>query len=48
LIASILVCAAVGLGIGALVGLPAAFAIAGGFAGVGVGFWLVITRFRDL
>jgi hypothetical protein len=48
LIATILACAAIGLGIGALVGAPAALGIAGGFIGVGVGFWLVRTRFRDL
>jgi hypothetical protein len=48
LIATILSCAAIGLGIGALIGAPAALAIAGGFAGVGVGFWLVYSRFKDL
>ena len=48
LIATILACAAVGLGIGALVGAPAAFAIAGGFVGVGGGFWVVYSRFKDL
>jgi hypothetical protein len=48
LIGTILACAAVGLGVGALIGAPAALAIAGGFAGVGVGFWLVHDRFKDL
>jgi hypothetical protein len=48
LIGTILACAAVGLGVGALIGAPAALAIAGGFAGVGVGFWLVHSRFKDL
>jgi hypothetical protein len=48
LIAAILFCAAVGLGIGALIGAPVALGIAGGFAGVGVGFWLVYSRFKDL
>jgi len=48
LIGAILTCAAVGLGVGALVGLPAAFAIAGGFVGVGVGFGLVYGRFKHL
>jgi hypothetical protein len=48
LIAAILVCAAVGLGIGALVGAPAILAIVGGFAGVGVGFRIVYGRFKDL
>ena len=48
LIGTILACAAVGLGIGALVGAPAALAIAGGFVGVAGGFWVVHSRFRDL
>lgn len=48
LIAAILACAAIGLGIGALVGAPAALGIVGGFVGVGVGFRLVYGRFRDL
>ena len=48
MIGAILACAAVGLGIGALIGAPAALGIAGGFAGVGVGFWLVYSRFKDL
>jgi hypothetical protein len=48
LIATILVCAAVGLGIGALIGAPAALGIGAGFVGVGAGFWVVYRRFRDL
>jgi hypothetical protein len=48
LIATILACAAIGLGIGALIGAPAAFGIAGGFVGVGVGFSLVHARFKHL
>jgi hypothetical protein len=48
LIAAILVCAAVGLGIGALLGAPAILAIVGGFAGVGVGFKIVYGRFKHL
>lgn len=48
LIAAILACAAIGLGIGALIGLPAALGIAGGFVGVGVGFRIVYGRFKDL
>ncbi len=48
LLGAILVCAAVGLGIGALLGVPALLALAGGFVGVGVGFWIVYSRFKDL
>ena len=48
LIAAILLCAAVGLGIGALIGAPAALGIVGGFVGVGVGFRLVYGRYKHL
>ena len=48
LVAAILACGGVGLGIGALVGLPALLGLVGGFAGVGVGFWIVYSRFKDL
>jgi hypothetical protein len=48
LIGTILTCAAVGLGIGVLVGAPALVALLGGFIGVGVGFRVVYDRFKDL
>ena len=48
IVASIILCAAIGFGVGALVGLAVPLAIAGLFAGVAVGIALVITRFRDL
>jgi hypothetical protein len=48
LIGSILVCAAIGLGIGALVGAPALLALVGGFVGIGVGFSVVYRKFKDL
>ena len=48
LIGAIVACAAVGLGLGALVGAPVLLALVGGFVGVGVGFWIVYDRFRDL
>jgi hypothetical protein len=48
LITTILVCAAIGLGIGALVGAPVALALVGGAIGVGVGFWNVYSRFKDI
>jgi len=48
LIGTILACAAAGLGVGAVVGAPVLLALVGGFAGVGVGLWVVYDRFRDL
>ena len=48
LIGAILTCAAVGLGVGLVVGAPALLGLVGGFIGVGVGFWLVHDRFKDL
>ena len=48
IIASIILCAAIGFGAGALLGLAAPLGIAGLFVGVVVGIALVITRFRDL
>ena len=48
LIGAIVACAAAGLGIGALIGAPALLALVGGFVGVGVGFWIVYSRFKDL
>jgi hypothetical protein len=48
LISTILVCAAVGLGIGALVGAPAPFALVAGGVGVALGFYLVYERYRDI
>ena len=48
LIGTILACAAVGLGIGLALGAPALLALVGGFVGVGVGFWVVYDRYRDL
>ena len=48
IVASIILCAAIGFGVGALVGWSVPLGIAGLFAGVVVGIVLVITRFRDL
>ena len=48
LITTILACAGVGLGIGAIVGAPAALALIGGALGVLGGFWLVYSRFKDI
>jgi hypothetical protein len=48
IIGSILACAAVGFGVGALVGAPALLGLAGGFVGVGVGFSVVYRKFKDL
>ena len=48
LVASIVLCALIGLGLGALVGAAALLAIAGVFAGLVLGFAVVYARFRDL
>jgi hypothetical protein len=48
LIAAILVCAAAGLALGAMVGAPVPLAIAGGAVGVIVGFRVVYARFKDI
>lgn len=48
LVSVIVTLGAIGLGIGALLGLPVPFALAGVFAGLAVGFALVYSRFRDI
>jgi hypothetical protein len=48
LVATILLCAGIGFGLGALVGAPVALGLAGLFAGVPLGIVVVIRRFRDL
>jgi len=48
LLFAIVLGAALGLGLGALVGAPEALAVAGGFIGVFAGFALVYTRFRNV
>lgn len=48
LVATILLCAGGGLGIGLLVGLPALFGIAGVFVGAIGGVVLVYTRFKHI
>jgi hypothetical protein len=48
LVATIVLCALVGFGLGALVGAPVALGLAGLFAGVPIGIVLVARRFRDL
>jgi hypothetical protein len=48
LVATILLCAAVGLGLGALVGAPVALMLVGLFVGPILGVVLVRSRFRDL
>lgn len=48
LLASIITCGGIGLGIGALLGLTVPFALTGLFAGLMVGFALVYTRFKDI
>jgi hypothetical protein len=48
LLAAIVVCAAIGFGIGAIVGAAVPLGLAGLFAGVALGIVLVARRFRDL
>jgi hypothetical protein len=48
LIATILLCGAVGLGIGFAVGAPVALGLAGFFVGVPAGIFVVVRRFGDV
>ena len=48
LISPAILCGAIGLGIGSLLGVPALLTILGVFAGLIGGFFLVHARFRDL
>ena len=48
LVVTALLCAGVGVAIGAALGAPAVFGILGLFVGFGVGFRLVYKRFRDI
>jgi hypothetical protein len=48
LLGTIVFCAAAGAGIGSLIGAPELLAVLGGFIGVGLGFRVVYTRFRDI
>ncbi len=48
LVAAIVLCGGVGLGLGALLGAPVPFLLAGVFAGLALGLGLVYSRFRDI
>ena len=48
LLVTIVVCAALGYGIGTLTGPTALLTTAGGFVGLVVGFALVYTRFKNI
>jgi hypothetical protein len=48
LVGTVVFCALVGLGFGAVIGAPAPLAILGGGVGLAAGFWLVYSRFRDI
>ena len=48
LIGTIISCAGIGLGLGAIVGAPVPLAIAGGAVGVVGGFRVVYGRFKDI
>ena len=48
LVATIILCAGVGFGLGAVVGAPVPLGLVGLFAGVVIGIVLVIRRFGDI
>lgn len=48
IVAAIVLCGLIGLGLGALVGIPVPFALVGVFAGLAAGFALVYSRFKDI
>jgi hypothetical protein len=48
IVSSALFCAAIGLGLGALIGAAMPLAVVGVFIGFGLGFKLVYARFKDL
>ena len=48
LLAAVVLCTLVGLGVGLLVDLPALLGIVGVFIGFAVGFRLVYARFKDI
>ena len=48
LLAAVLLCAAIGAGIGLAVGSVPLPTIGGVFVGFGVGFWVVYTRFKHV
>jgi hypothetical protein len=48
IVVSLLLAAAVGYGIGSLFGAAVPVAFLGGFAGLGLGLWLVYTRFKNV
>jgi hypothetical protein len=48
LVVTMVLCAGAGLALGALVGLPVPFVLAGLFVGLAVGFALVYARFKDI
>jgi hypothetical protein len=48
IVSTVVLCAGIGLGLGALVGAALPLAIVGVFVGFGLGFRLVHARYRDL
>ena len=48
LVGALVLCTAIGAGLGALIGAVAPLTIVGVLAGFGAGLWAVIARFRDL
>jgi hypothetical protein len=48
IVSSVILCAGIGAGLGALVGAPGPLAVIGVFGGFGVGLRLVYARYRDI
>jgi hypothetical protein len=48
LVLTIVICTGAGIGLGALAGVPELAGLAGGFAGLILGFALVYARFKDI
>jgi hypothetical protein len=47
-IGAMLICAAAGFGLGSLIGIAIPLGLVGLFAGLGVGFFLVYSRYRRI
>ena len=48
IVVSMVLVAAIGYGVGSLIGAPVPIALLGGFAGLFLGLWIVYTRFKNI